>query len=186
MKQLDKQPVLETERMRLRPLQEKDAERIQEYCGDLRIAEMTARIPHPYPEGAAAEWIELLQNRKTNEIVYGLTRRNEDELLGVIGIHPTQDGYAAEIGFWIGVPHWGEGYCTEAAAEVLRFCFEDLELLRVFAGHFAGNEASGRVQQKVGMINEGTERWGIFRFGEPKDRVLYGIIRPEWEKLKRS
>lgn len=182
MNKLEQQPILETERLRLRPLRMRDAERLHECCSDRRVAEMTARIPHPYPEGAAAEWIELQENGKCEELVFGMALPETDEVIGVVGIHPDWHGYAAEIGFWVGVPWWSKGYCTEASAEILRFCFEDLDLHRVYAGHFGGNDASGRVQQKIGMKKEGIERWGIFRFGEPKDRVLYGVIRPEWEK----
>lgn len=187
MNQLEQLPVLRTERLRLRQPRMSDAARIREYASDARVAEMTAQIPHPYPENSATEWIEVLQaeRKADDEIVFAVTRKEEDELLGVVGVQPNENGYVAELGFWVGVPHWGQGYCTEAASEVLRFCFEDLALERIFAGHLVGNDASGRVQEKIGMRKEGCARWGVFRFGEPKDLVLYGIIRPDWEALQR-
>ena len=117
---------------------------------------------------------------------FAVTQRENDDLVGAIGIHPEANGFIAEIGFWIGKPYWGRGYCSEAAREILRHCFEDLGLQRVFAGHFAGNDASGRVQEKIGMKKEGYSPWGIFRFGEPRDLVLYGIIRPDWEQFHQK
>lgn len=182
MKQSEEQPVLETERLRLRPLKLEDAERVQEYASDARVALTTSRIPHPYPELAAKEW--LANCGKQDDFTFAITLREADDLIGVIGAHPKTHGPMAEIGFWVGVPFWGQGYCTEAAREVVRFCFEDLGLKRVYASHFAGNEASGRVQQKIGMRKEGVQRWGLARFGEVKDRVMYGIIRPEWEEMR--
>lgn len=177
-------PALETGRLRLRPLTIEDAPRIQQYASDPSVALMTSQIPHPYPEGAAEDWIAT--RHEGGAVTLGITLRENDELIGVIGIHPESNGLIAEIGFWIGKPFWGRGYCTEAAREILRYCFEDLGLQRVFAGHFAGNEASGRVQEKIGMCNEGVQRWGIARFGELKDRVGYGIIKPDWEARSRT
>jgi RimJ/RimL family protein N-acetyltransferase len=182
MNRPSEQPTLETARLRLRPLRPTDAPRIREYAGDLRVAEMTSLIPHPYPEHAAEEWI--VRCTAGDDIAFAIARRETDELVGAIGVHPEPNGLIAEIGFWIGVPFWGRGYCTEAAREILRFCFEDLGLQRVHAGHFAGNEASGRVQEKIGMRREGFSPWSICRFGALKDRVIHGIIRPDWEALQ--
>ena len=123
--------------------------------------------------------------RSGDEMPFAIARRESDDLVGAIGVQPESNGLIAEIGFWVGRPFWGRGYCTEAAREILRYCFEELALQRVFAGHFAGNGASGRVQEKIGMKREGCQRWGSSRFGELKDLVLYGIIRPDWEELRR-
>jgi [ribosomal protein S5]-alanine N-acetyltransferase len=179
MKKPENQPTLRTERLCLRPLRMTDAEIVQRYVGDARVAGMMTTIPHPYPPKAAEEWIATQEER--TEMTFAITRAEIDELVGVIGISPEPNGLIAEIGFWIAVPFWGNGYCTEAAREILRFCFEDLELQRVCGVHFAGNEASGQVQRKIGMRHEGVQRWGMSRFGVLKDRECYGIILPDWE-----
>ena len=183
MNRPDELPILETERLRLRPLNGGDAPRVQELAGDLRVAKWTSLIPHPYPDGAAEEWIGM--KKPGGDLTFAVAHRETDALVGAFGIHPEPNGLIAEIGFWIGVPFWGRGYCTEAGRVVMRFCFESLELQRLFAGHFAGNEASGRVQEKLGMRREGVARWGCARFGELHDRVMYGIIRPEWQDLQQ-
>ena len=182
MKMPEQQPTLETERLRLRPLIITDAPYVQEYAGDAKVALMTSQIPHPYPARAAEQWIE--GKHEGDGLPFAIALRESDKMIGAIGVHPESNGLIAEIGFWIGKPFWGQGYCTEAAWEILRYCFEDLELPRVFAGHFVGNDASGRVQEKIGMRKEGLQRWGRSRFGELKDCVLYGIIRPDWEEQR--
>lgn len=173
---------MKTERLCLRPLRITDAEIVQEYAGDARIAKMTTQIPHPYPPMAAEEWISM--RSEGPDLTFAVTLAEGGALVGMMGIHPAPDGLRAEIGFWIAVPHWGHGYCTEAAREILRFCFEELGFERVSACHMAGNEASGKVQRKIGMRHEGVQRWGLARFGTLVDRVCYGIIRPEWQEQR--
>ena len=73
---------------------------------------------------------------------------------------------------------------TEALSAVLMLCFEKLELNRVEAGHYVGNEGSGRVMEKCGMELEGIGRQyekikGVFR-----DDVFYGITRDRWLSLR--
>ena len=63
-----------------------------------------------------------------------------------------------EIGYWIGVPFWGQGLIPEAVEELLRHGFEDLKLDRIRCGYFDGNEKSKRVQEKCGFIYHHTNR----------------------------
>jgi len=55
----------------------------------------------------------------------------------------------AEVGYWLGRPHWGLGLATEALAAVLHFNFDALKRNKLYASHFADNLASGRVIQKT-------------------------------------
>ncbi len=57
----------------------------------------------------------------------------------------------AEIGYWIGVPFWGEGLIPEAGRELIRYAFENLKIKRLWCGYFDGNEKSKRVQEKCGF-----------------------------------
>jgi RimJ/RimL family protein N-acetyltransferase len=87
----------------------------------------------------------------------------------------------AELGYWIGLPHWGNGYATEAATEVLRYGFEDLQLHRIFASHFAHNPASGGILKKLGMHYEGCQRQHLRKWDQFVDSELYGLLRQEWD-----
>ncbi|HEX7708287.1 MAG TPA: GNAT family protein, partial [Thermoanaerobaculia bacterium] len=92
----------------------------------------------------------------------------------------------AELGYWVGVPFWGRGYASEAAAEVIRFGFEDCGMHRIYGCHYARNPASGRILEKVGMTREGTFRQHILKWGEYLDVVYYGLLREEWLQQSRA
>jgi RimJ/RimL family protein N-acetyltransferase len=96
-----------------------------------------------------------------------------------------KDQGIAEIGYWIAVPYWGRGYATEAAAEIVRYGFEERNLQRVFACHFTRNPASGRVLQKAGMKYEGTLRQHVRKWDEYVDVAFYGVLRHEYDGVSR-
>ena len=77
------------------------------------------------------------------------------ELCGAVGLQIADAHRHAELGYWIGVPFWGKGYATEAASAAVAFGFDMLRLNRIYAHHFAGNTASQRVLEKIGMRHEG-------------------------------
>jgi RimJ/RimL family protein N-acetyltransferase len=179
----DVEPTLETDRLILRPFCLADAAEVQRLAGDRAIAATTAAIPHPYPDGAAEAWITSHPGRfaRGESATFAITRREDDVLVGAIGLEINAELQRAELGYWIGKPYWNLGYCTEAARAILRFAFESLGLRRVFAFHFGRNPTSGRVMQKVGMQHEGTFRKHTVKWGEVDDMEVYGILRDEWQ-----
>jgi ribosomal-protein-alanine N-acetyltransferase len=178
------QPTLETERLLLRPLEFSDAPRIEALASDKRISANTLSIPHPYPEGGAAMWIQgMLEKRAQgdNECSFAILRKADGVLMGAVGIHPYPNGFRAELGYWIGVDYWGQGYMTEAVRRVIQYGFEELGLERIDAWHFAQNPASGRVMQKAGMTFEGVMRQHFIKWDEFVDIAGYSILRSEFE-----
>jgi len=172
-------PRLTTARLVLRPLSLADAADVQRLAGDRDIAETTAAIPHPYPDGAAETWIATHPDRyaRGESVVFGITRAEDGVLLGAIGLEIKAEMQRAELGYWIGKPYWNNGYCTEAARAVVRFAFEILGLRRVFANHFGRNAASGRVMHKAGMRHEGPLRHHSIKWGTIDDMEVYGVLR---------
>jgi RimJ/RimL family protein N-acetyltransferase len=57
----------------------------------------------------------------------------------------------AEVGFWLGVPFWHLGFMSEALVAVIHHAFIDLNLEKLWAGYFEGNENSKRLQKKYGF-----------------------------------
>ena len=176
------QPILRTHRLILRPFTLADAPDVQLLAGAREVAATTALIPHPYSDGMAEAWIASHPNglAEGTNVVYAITDGQTGALIGAIGLSVVAEHSRAELGYWIGVPFWGHGYCTEAAAAVLRYAFEELGLRRVQARHFAINPASGRVMQKTGMAHEGVMRQHFVKWGRPMDIVFYGILADDW------
>jgi ribosomal-protein-alanine N-acetyltransferase len=100
-------PVLRTNRLILRPPVPEDASAIQQYVSDRRIAETTALIPHPYPEGGALEWIRRseLTLREGRGVDFSILLRESGELVGVVGL--VDRNLESSLGYWIAVPHGG-------------------------------------------------------------------------------
>lgn len=112
---------------------------------------------------------------------FAVTSRESGELVGCMGMGIRKQFGHAEIGYWVGVPFWGRGYATEAGKAIVEFGFETLGLHRIYASHLAGNEASGRVQEKIGMKYEGCLREHYLKWGKWYDAHFRGILVNEWE-----
>ncbi len=180
---MDKQLILQTERLRLRPFSLDDALNVQKLAGDKNIAQTTLLIPHPYKDGDAEIWINTHKPMlgKGKSVTYAIVVKNTDDLIGAIGLTLSQEYDHAEMGYWIGAPFWGKGYCTEAARGILKYGFEELKLNRIFAHHMTNNPASGKVMEKIGMLYEGCCRQHVKRWGEYHDIKLYGILKSDYE-----
>ena len=126
------QPSLKTRRLILRPFVLHDAPTVQQLAGDRAIADTVLTIPHPYEDGMAEEWIgthrDLFECDK--QATYAILRIEDDSLIRAISLNINQNHKHAEMGYWIGKPFWGKGYCTEAASEILRYGFDYLSALQ--------------------------------------------------------
>lgn len=139
-----------TRRLVLREVTALDVPRMAQLAGDWDIARMTARIPYPYSEDLAQEWLATLG---TEEMVRAVTL--EGELIGAVGF-VRGDDQSAEIGYWIGKPWWGQGFATEAASALVRHCFATERMKRLTCCHFDDNPASQRIIEKLGFRPNGT------------------------------
>lgn len=170
-------PTVETSRLKLRPYSESDIEGLLPLIGAREVAAMTLRIPHPYTQEDARRFLASIED----EVRLAITRRADGQLVGGIGLRIERQHLHAELGYWIAVPHWGNGYATEAARAMIRYGFEELRLHRIFASHFKNNSASGNVLRKLGMRNEGCQREHVCKWDQFIDSELYGLLRQEWE-----
>ena len=176
------QPTLHSSRILLRPFSLDDAATVKSLAGEYEIADTTLSIPHPYEDGMAEEWISGHdeQFRAGTNAIFAIVPRKSLELIGAVSLTVAKDVHKAELGYWIGKPYWNQGYATEAATSIIDYGFRHLRLNRIVARHFVRNPASGRVMQKVGMVQEGTLRKDLIKWGEFEDLHLYGLLRDEW------
>jgi ribosomal-protein-alanine N-acetyltransferase len=158
-----------------------DAPRVQLLAGEREVAESTALIPHPYPDGAAAAWIATHETARTGgaEYTYAITESGDDVLIGAIGLRPGPSEHES-FGYWIGRPYWNRGYATAAAQAIIVLAFELLDLDELTASHLARNAASGRVMEKCGMRLVRTETRD--HRGTPEEFCIRGITREGWAR----
>jgi [ribosomal protein S5]-alanine N-acetyltransferase len=174
------QPVLETDRLRLRPFALTDAREVQRLCGDFAIADTTLNIPHPYPDGAAEEFISThpANYEKHEGVVFALTLKEDGRLIGAMGLHDAHRFHRAEIGYWIAKSFWNQGYATEAGKAVVHFGFTEWGLHKVVGTYLSRNPASGCVMKKIGLVQEGLLRDHVLKWDRYEDLVTCGIVRP--------
>lgn len=179
---MSEQPVLRTTRLLLRPFGFDDALSVQLLAGAREVADTTLHIPHPYPAGAAEQWIAT--HPATWEagtgVTYAVTDAVTSVLMGAVGLTIMPAHARGELGYWLGVPYWNRGYCTEASRAVVDLGFSQLGLHRIQARHLTRNPASGRVMQKLGMQPEGVNRDAILKHDRFEDLAMYAILVDEW------
>ncbi len=163
---------MRTRRLILRDLTYADARRIALLAGDADVARMTARIPHPYTEFDAQDWIRGIED---NEFVQGIDF--EGYLVGLIGYTINEDR-SAELGYWIGKPYWGRGFATEAAEAVIRHGFRIGRVARMTCCHFIDKPASARVIEKLGFRCIGVNRAFCLARNVEVDTLIYERKRP--------
>jgi [ribosomal protein S5]-alanine N-acetyltransferase len=180
-------PEITTERLRLRGFCDTDAKAVAGLAGHRDVAATTLAIPHPYPRREADRWIESHHQAFVagEGISLAITLREDGQLVGAIGLSLDGEHRKAELGYWIGREFWGRGYATEAAAAMLEYGFEVMELNRIYAHHMQENQASGRVLVRIGLEPEGILREHVLKWGEYKDLVLYGLTRGRYRSPAR-
>jgi RimJ/RimL family protein N-acetyltransferase len=178
-------PVLETKRLVLRAPRLEDAKAVAALANDRRIAENTARIPHPYKLSDAETFIGDA-NKAGGEAVFLITARdgtNNGTIIGACGVSLLERD-APELGYWLGVPYWGRGFATEALHALVDYAFDHLDHTALHAGARVTNPASRRVLEKCGFQWTGVGLYRIksIRSSAPIDR--FRLERGIWTALK--
>jgi RimJ/RimL family protein N-acetyltransferase len=182
------QPTLTTDRLILRPYTTADAPCVAALMADPDISQNTLHIPYPYETSMAEAWIDTHAGQYATRtgVTFAITLKEDDTLIGAMGLGIDRDNDNAELGYWIGKEYWNRGYASEAAAAVVQFGFEVLKLHRIYARYFTRNPASGRVMAKVGMHFEGTLRGHILKSGMFEDIGIYGLLHDDEAAHKDS
>lgn len=174
-------PVLVTERLVLRAPHPDDVPDIANLANNRRIAEMLARMPHPYGEREARAFVETMQSGRASGRSYAVTLAESGAFIGCAGLHPKEVGL--ELGYWIGEPFWGRGYATEVAHALVDLAFRvtDIEVLHVACRVI--NAASRRVIHKCGFQYAGQGMMDSLAAGRtPIER--YTLDRKTWVGLR--
>ena len=167
----------------LRPVRREDAGVAYPMVRDDRVTRSimwdgpasVAELAKAYRERADA-W------RTGGDYMCSIERAADRVFIGSVGAHVlTHTPNHAEIGYWIGVEHRGKGYASDAVRLISHFAFSHLDVVRVAASVFAGNEASRRALEKNGFSLDGTLRRHLHKRGQWLDTWFFTLLREEWE-----
>jgi len=171
---------LETVRLVLRKSTKNDALDILEYGSD----EETVNYLDWAGVKTADEALKgIIDFHWSNPGIWVIVLKENQKCIGTIDIRIKPEHDKAEFGFVLNRNYWNNGYMTETLSAILKLCFEELNLNRVEAFHYVGNEGSGRVMQKCGMRFEGISEQGLKIKGVFRDVVHYGLTKERWHSI---
>lgn len=174
-------PVLVTERLVLRPPHQDDIPELVELANNRKIADMLARMPHPYGEEEARLFVESANRKAAAGCIYAVTLAETGAFIGTGGLHETTQGL--ELGYWIGEPFWNRGYATEVAHALVDLTFRATTLDRLHVTCRLGNIASRRVIHKCGFQYKG-HRMMASPTGNAVKVEQYALDRAIWAGLR--
>jgi len=155
----------------LKPLGEKDQERINQWNQDIEITR--------YRE------VCKLSDKKLFSFSFGIFDKESKKLIGDIGISLIDSkNKHAEIGMAIGDKnYWSKGYGTDLVKTILKFCFEELELNKVYLDVWEENKRAIGCYLKCGFKKDGVLREHVFKDGKYHDKWIMSILKKEWKKF---
>jgi RimJ/RimL family protein N-acetyltransferase len=172
--------VVATERLTLRRPTLADVKAIAHLANDRRVAVNTRRLPHPYSHDDAVEFVRATAELGS-ETVFLI--EHDHVPIGMVGIDSTTPD-AAELGYWLGVEHWGRGYATEAARGAIDFFFEEFDGDHLYAGARVTNPASRNVLEKCGFQWSGVQLHRFQALGSSTPVDSFRLSRGVWSSLK--
>lgn len=178
----------ETERLYLRPWLESDAEALYRYASDPKVGPAAGWPVHTSVENSREIIWDVLSAAET----YAVVPKYVGHPVGSVGLMvgdasniglPETEG---EIGYWIGVPFWGQGLIPEAVEVLLRHGFEDLKLEKIWCGYYDGNRKSARAQEKCGFEYQYTqENVSCPLLNEIRTEHISCLSKQRWQEIKR-
>lgn len=174
---------METERLILRHWKESDAESLYAYAKDPRVGPVAGWPAHRNVE----ESREIIRTVFSAAEVYAVCKKEDDIAIGCAAITIGADSNLhlpdteGEIGYWIGVPFWGQGLIPEAVTRLMERAFLDLGLEKLWCGYFEGNTKSKRAQEKCGFVYHHTNenmQWALM--DDIRTEHVTCIMREEW------
>lgn len=176
-------PELVTERLILRKMTRKDANKLFQFWSDDEVTKYMNMNSFVNIE-QAVYMVNVLNNLFNNKegIRWGIVRKSDNALIGTCGFNTwLKRSSKGEIGYELGRGYWGNGYTTEALKEVIRFGFEETNLNRVEAFVVPEASRSIRVLEKLGFKKEGTLRDYGYWNNRYWHEHIYSLLRKEWK-----
>jgi len=171
-------PVLETERLILRPITIADAEDVFEYGSDPEVTKYVVFLRHSSIEDSI-KWLEKASDEfaKNAQMTFAITLKEEGKFIGSCGFHHfSPEHHRVEMGYVLNRKFWGMGFMTETVRELIRFAFDEMSMHRVQATCDLENVRSAQVMERCGMTLEGTLLDHELRRGKFVATKVYAIL----------
>ena len=144
--------IIETARLRLRPLRDDDATVIAMLINDCEISKNLARVPFPYTVADAGEFLAWLKTCSVQSRFSAICLEDSNQpLQGIISYEWNESKQNAELGYWLVQDHWGKGLMSEAARAMVNHAFTVARVDVIVSCHFDENPASGKVLRNAGF-----------------------------------
>ncbi|MEN2767457.1 GNAT family N-acetyltransferase [Ornithinibacillus xuwenensis] len=182
-KKIEDFPVLETERLRLRMIEENDAPSLLKYLSDKDVMQYYGLKPFTEINEALNEisWYQSIYLNKSG-IRWGITWKEENEVIGSCGfLNGVSEHCRTDIGYELSKDYWGQGIASEALVAVLEYGFNELELERVQALIEPPNISSMKLVEKHGFIREGLLRNYEYTDGKFDDLYMYALLKRDFK-----
>jgi RimJ/RimL family protein N-acetyltransferase len=151
---MDTSRTIITSRLVLRPVRREDGPLLLALISNWNVAQWLSTVPWPYGAEDMTEFLETIALPRTDGPKPIFAMEREGQPIGVIECIAQPESNVSpgtDLGYWIGEPHWGNGYATEAAAALVEHAFAQPAADMIRSGVFEGNVASLHVQQKLGF-----------------------------------
>jgi RimJ/RimL family protein N-acetyltransferase len=173
--------IVVSDQVHLSEVRASDKPALVRHLNDRDIYDRTLRIPFPYTDASAEEWLALVARitEQQGRPVHWAIRSAEGALIGACGFSGFQAGksHLAEVGYWLARPYWGRGIMTAVVQRLCRHAFEEFGLAKIIAHVASHNPASARVLEKCGFQQEGFLRKHFLKDGQFIDVRLFGLLR---------
>jgi len=175
-------PLLQGERIRLRPFDLADVEDVFAYASDPQTTRYVGWDPHRTRHDSTL-YIQRCRAEHDGLSTFAVEHLERRRVIGAVDLRLVSRIWRiGEIGYTIARPYWGQGYNVEAGRLLIDFGFITLGLRRIQAICDVANRRSYRTMEKLGMIRDMIVYHARFENGRPIDRYRYSIRRREWER----
>lgn len=183
-------PTLSTKRLRLREIRPEDAKDIFAIYSDEETMRYYGQAHQSLAEAEAYITLRRDDFAQRREIRWGITRHDDDRIIGTCGFHHFDEGYygayyRAETGYILNRADWGQGIMPEALSTILTYGFGEMALHRIEAVIDIANERSKNLLLKLGFQYEGNLRQRFLFHGNFEDEHYYGLLRDEWPAFSK-
>ncbi len=168
----------------VRPWQPGDEHYLVKFANNENVVRnLRDSFPHPYTEKDARVWIRM---NKDLQPALNMAIEVDGKAVGAVGIMLKEDIYRknAEIGYWLAQEYWGKGVASLAVKEMVKYAFENYDVMRIYASTFEENHASQRVLNKAGFKKEAVFRKSIIKNGKFHNEVVMSLLKEDYLLLR--